>query len=915
MERKMHKPLHFLLIEDSESDEILIVRELRKRGYEPVYERIENAESMIDALGKQDWDIVISDYILPEFSGLDALKLLRKNAPDIPCIIISGQIDDETAVSAMKAGAKDYIMKNNLKRLSVAVERELHEAQTRKERREVKEELQRNEAKLSLLLEQMPCILWTADTQMKITSLIGAGLASIEANPAQLIGESIPGKNPPFAANQNALKAHYAALSGTPVSYEWELPERESTYYSYVEPQRDIKGSIIGIIGIALDTTERKKSDETQRRLASIVESSNDAIISANTAGIITSWNKSAERIYGYAENEILGKPVTILDGQGDNNNISLNMDKLLAEEQIINFETAHKLKNGETVNVALTVSPIENVFGEVTGISTIARDISIQKAMERRIILGNEVMKLFWEVSSKKEYLECALNLIYQWCGCDCAGIRVVVPEKQIIPYLAYKGFGDEFIKMESELLIGKDMCACTRVISGSPEVQDMSALTPEGSFYLFNSQDFINQLNQQQLARFRGRCIQCGFQTIIIVPIRHRESILGAIHITDKKPSAISLKEVEILESISEIIGQGIYRFDIEEKMRNSEKRLAEAQHSAHLGNWEWHILSNKLFLSDEVYRIFGICPHECEVNFDTFLTCVHDADKDMVRRLMTEEALSGKKSFNLDYRIVLNDDSLHYIHGQFETVYGENQKPVQMIGTVQDVTQMKQIEEELRALSRRLVKTQENERRTIARELHDEIGQSLTALKMLLDQAERLPVKRSRNSINEAKMVIGDLMKQVREMSLNLRPSMLDDLGLLPTLIWHFEKYSAQTGIQIKFHHDGLRAVQKELDTEINTTVYRIVQEALTNIARHAKVDSAEVSICCDKDNLLLRIEDAGHGFALSKLKAASSTGLSGMRERVKLLNGKITLDSASEQGTRILVELPINRSGNG
>jgi DNA-binding NtrC family response regulator len=130
----MVKTLRLLMVEDSLNDAVLILRELKKQGYDTVYDRVETTEMMLSALDNREWDIVISDYVLPEFSGLAALDLLQRKRLDVPCIITSGRIDDETAVAAMKAGAKDYIMKDNLKRLGPVIERELLEAQVRRER-------------------------------------------------------------------------------------------------------------------------------------------------------------------------------------------------------------------------------------------------------------------------------------------------------------------------------------------------------------------------------------------------------------------------------------------------------------------------------------------------------------------------------------------------------------------------------------------------------------------------------------------------------------------------------------------------------------------------------------------------------------------------------------------------------------
>ncbi|MGI5835609.1 MAG: ATP-binding protein [Chloroflexota bacterium] len=139
----MGKPLHLLIIEDSEDDADLVLLQLRRGGYAPTFSRVDNPEDMARALEQQRWDIVISDYVMPHFSGLAALALLRAKQIDIPFIVVSGKIGEDVAVEAMKAGAHDYIMKGNLARLVPAIERELREAAVRRERRQMEEQLHR----------------------------------------------------------------------------------------------------------------------------------------------------------------------------------------------------------------------------------------------------------------------------------------------------------------------------------------------------------------------------------------------------------------------------------------------------------------------------------------------------------------------------------------------------------------------------------------------------------------------------------------------------------------------------------------------------------------------------------------------------------------------------------------------------
>lgn len=211
-----------------------------------------------------------------------------------------------------------------------------------------------------------------------------------------------------------------------------------------------------------------------------------------------------------------------------------------------------------------------------------------------------------------------------------------------------------------------------------------------------------------------------------------------------------------------------------------------------------------------------------------------------------------------------------------------------------------QVRESRERLQTLSRRLVEVQEAERRHVARELHDEIGQILTGLKLSLEMSARTP-----SSLDEAQKLVQDLITRVRDMSLELRPAMLDDLGLLPTLLWHVERYTGQTGVQVEFEHGGLG---RRFPSDVETAAYRIVQEALTNVTRHAGVSEVTVWAWAYDDALNVHIEDRGRGFDPESASAAGG-GLSGMRERAALLGGHLNLDSRPGAGTRITAGFPL------
>jgi signal transduction histidine kinase len=225
----------------------------------------------------------------------------------------------------------------------------------------------------------------------------------------------------------------------------------------------------------------------------------------------------------------------------------------------------------------------------------------------------------------------------------------------------------------------------------------------------------------------------------------------------------------------------------------------------------------------------------------------------------------------------------------------------------GMVARVRQLTEAQLALRSqVSIRLMEVQETERRHLARELHDEIGQLLTGLRLMLrlngDSDKPLETR-----LEQARTTVDDLLGRVRGLSFDLRPTDLDDLGLLPALLALFERYTAQTGVVVSFKHQGM---ERRFAPDVETGAYRIVQEALTNVARHACVTEVTVRVWADAEKLNLQVEDRGCGFdPEAVLKGPRSSGLVGMQERSRLLRGRLTIESAPGSGTTISAELPL------
>lgn len=211
-----------------------------------------------------------------------------------------------------------------------------------------------------------------------------------------------------------------------------------------------------------------------------------------------------------------------------------------------------------------------------------------------------------------------------------------------------------------------------------------------------------------------------------------------------------------------------------------------------------------------------------------------------------------------------------------------------------------------ERQRLLSKTNVEIQEAERRRIARELHDHLGQSLTGFQFMLESVKHQVDEAQKAGIAEIQNSVANIIEQVREMSLNLRPSILDDLGLIPTLKWHLDRYTKQTGIRVNFYSPNST---ERFPAEIETTAYRIIQEALTNAARHSGATEVFVGLVVNDNSLWVEILDKGKGFDVSTVLNKPTSGLSGMTERADLMGGYLTIKSYPDQGTQLLAALPI------
>lgn len=388
-------PLRALIVENSREDLESLLIELCRGGYEVTCDRVDTPTEMIASLTESEWDIVMADYDVPNFSATAALDLLQRTGINLPFITLASRVDEDLAMSTIKAGAKDYLLKDDLRRLPYVVERELREGEGKRERKQLEEHLRQSEERFRQMAENIAEVFWMHNTDESgmlyispaFEKIWGQSRQSLYEQPTKWLDAIHPDdRNRIERAIMNHQLLWIQQGLGT---YDEEFriirPDGSIRWIrDRAFPIKDASGKVYRITGIAEDITERKQAEQTRLHLSSIVESSEDAIISNTPDGIIQSWNRGAERIFGHLAHEVVGRPVSILFPPDRIDEEAAILKQINQGEYVEPYETVRIRKDGNRLDISVTISPIRDRHGITTGTCEIARDITHRKEAER---------------------------------------------------------------------------------------------------------------------------------------------------------------------------------------------------------------------------------------------------------------------------------------------------------------------------------------------------------------------------------------------------------------------------------------------------------------------------------------------------------------------------------------------------
>lgn len=661
------------------------------------------------------------------------------------------------------------------------------------------------------------------------------------------------------------------------------------------------------------DITKHKLAEEATARLAAIVNSSSDAIIGQDLDGIITSWNVGAKNIYGYSSEEMVGGSITRLipaDGHREEAQI---MARVRKGESVQHLEAVRVAKDGRRLNMALTISPIRVAGGEITGVSKVARDITEQKMAANKVRVSETRYRRLFEARHDGVLL------------LDPITCKITDANPFMTKLLGYG----------RKQLIGK-------------ELFEIGLLKDQAA-----SREMFRKLKREHQVRYEDLPLESKdgrHQDVEVVANLYLESGNAVIQcnirdITARKQGEAALRASEeryrnLFNSIDEgfcvvemIFGKNRkpknYRFlevnpayEEQTGVRHATGRLALDI----APNLESYWLENfgRVALTGKPVR-FTNEVKDLDRWFDIYAFRLGGTDSRKVAILINNVTVKRRQ----DEALRVAREGLSQYAGQLEVRVDERTAALlaanqRMRESVESNLKSKEeyralyvesehMQKKLRRMARQILSAQEDERRKISRELHDEVVQSLVGINVelsALSAATSLGRDALKSKITRTQRLVEKSVNAVHQFARELRPALLDDLGLIPALHAYLKNVAAREKLKIRL---TAFARIEEMENAQRTVFYRVAQEALTNVIRHAKASAVTVCLSHLPGVARMEVHDNGKSFHVPQMLSAKTNqrlGLLGMRERIEMVGGTLTIESSPGKGTSVRAEIPFN-----
>ncbi|MBI5586648.1 MAG: PAS domain S-box protein [Deltaproteobacteria bacterium] len=821
------------------------------------------AEKGIALCEKDPPDLVLTAIALPgRMDGIEAAKIIRSRW-GVPIVFLAAYADTDRLKRAQLLYTFGYLIKPFRDQdLKVSVEMALYLAKVNAERKKTEEALRYSEEKFSKIFKTSPDAIAIARTSDGVYLDVNESFCKITGySKEEIIGHSaLPGDLNLWVRREDR-DPFAAALKETGEALGMEIPFRHQngTIRNVLLSARvlDIEGDTCHI-AVFTDIPERKQAEEALRaseeKFSKIFKTSPDAIsITRFADGVYLDINDSFTKVTGFSKEEIIGRSSLpgSLDLWVNREDIQRLVASLEANAEAIGLEALFRIKNG-TIISGLVSARVLVINGEIC-LLAIIRDVTAQRRQEQELRESEEKFRTIFENNA--------------------ASTAIIEPDSTV------SMINDAYCQMSGyakEEVVGQSW---TQLVPPA----DLERMEEYGRRRRINPQDAPARYEFSFYHKNGG--IRQGLISASLIP-SSRQLITSVIDITE--------------------------RLQAEEALRESEERHRNIIQTAMDGFWMVDRQGRLLEVNEAYCRMSGYSNQELlDMNIKDL--DANETNDEVIAHIQQVE-LKGAVRFEARHR--RKDGSIFDVEitAKYRATDGGRCE-----GFLRDITERKQTEialkkskDKLRSLSAHLQSIREEERANISREIHDDLGQLLTGLKMDLSWLLRHPHPDS-TELQEKAQAMSQLVDQtvqtVRRISTELRPRILDDFGLVAALEWQAEEFSKKTGILGHF-----QSTRRKLDLKPDRSiaVFRIFQEALTNVARHSGASRVEASLRKDAQGLVLTIRDNGQGISEEGIGQSKSLGLVGMRERALILGGTFEIKSGKkEKGTTVILRLPITK----
>jgi PAS domain S-box-containing protein len=537
--------------------------------------------------------------------------------------------------------------------------------------------------------------------------------------------------------------------------------------------------------------------------------------------------------------------------------------------------------------------------LGREQVLMTIVQDITKQKQTERHVKGVRVLLELFATKSSRKEYVDNVVELLRGWCGCRCAGIRLV-DEQGCMPYTAWAGYSRRFLKEESRLCLGHEDCICLRLFDGKARAEDLEFSSDKGSFFCNSSSRFATRLGASPAACAQLPCLEARYESLAHVPITYRGRLLGTIHLADPRADRFPPETIAFIESAAPLVGEALHRFQIEESLQESEQRF------------------RSMFERHEAIMLLVEPDSGAIEDANTAAAAFYGYTRERLQGLkiadlnalppglvaaQRERALRGDQSyFVFPHRLANGEVRTVEVHSSPIRVKGR----LLLFSIIHDITERKLLEKQILDIS-------DQERQRLGQDLHDSLGGHLTGTALM---GKALAQKLAAKSIPEAAVAeevvrcVNDAISQTRVIARGLCPVELSATGLLSALREFAGEVGKRFTVACDFQADKGILIR---NVSVASHLFRIVQEAVHNAIRHGEARRIDIRLVKAGDQIALEIRDDGKGLP-ARLPAARGMGLRTMRYRAGNIGAEFTVSPGEGKGTVVSCLLPIENASN-